>query len=308
MEKEPGKKLAAEYNVMFYPTLLYVSADGTLLHRVSGFQSASQILEVADVALDPSRRLAALDAKYAAGERNPDFLKMYAKARLDARDGSHTEIAEAYLETQDEWLTTANMNFIFFFTTNTRTKLFDHILEHRDRYYEMFGQREVTTRIQDLIYGAIRDTKEESSLDQVDRLYAKVYPDKAEELSAKFRMSFYRQAGDMDKYAESAVRYIEQFNPGFEELNDIAFTFYDEIEDKRLLKKALKWTKKSIKEEDNYYNHDTLAALYFKMNKIGKAKKAARQAIAIAKAHGMDYRQTEELLEEIEFGDESAEN
>ena len=89
-----------------------------------------------------------------------------------------------------------------------------------------FGQRAVTAKIQELIYDKVYDSTDKSSLDQIDQLFAKAYPEKAAELSARFRMTFYRQAGDRNMYAQSAVNYLKKFpSKDHEELNEIAWTF-----------------------------------------------------------------------------------
>ena len=68
---------------------------------------------------------------------------------------------------------------------------------------------------------------------------------------------------------------------------------------KKRLKQAVKWAKKSIKLDSNYYNHDTLASLYYALGKKRKARKVANKAIELAKASQIDYAPTEELLVKI---------
>ena len=71
------------------------------------------------------------------------------------------------------------------------------------------------------------------------------------------------------------------------------------IESKDLLKKAVKWSRKAVRLENNYFNNDTLAALYFKLGKKNKATKKAQKAIKLAKKSGDDYSETEHMLERI---------
>lgn len=302
MEKGEGLTLREKYHIKAYPTLVFVDSDGKQLHRIAGYQNVKQLLEVAKTALDPTKRLHAMKEKFDAGNRDPGFLKKYAKASLKALDGSHIKIAEAFLETQDNWKSTKNMDFIYTFLTDTDTKMFDFLIENKARFCEMYGTRKITQKIQGLIYNEIEDTKDESSLDQIDKLYAKVYPQKAKELSANFRMSFYRNAGDFEKYAQAVLDYMDNYQVEGERLNDIAWTFYEKVEDKSLLKKATKWVRKSIKMNSNYYNNDTLAALYYKLGKKKKAIKTAKKAIALAEKNKQDHTGSDKLLQLIEEG------
>lgn len=300
MEKGEGPNLAREYEVRAYPTLLFVDGSGTLVHRSAGYHDKEKFIELGSIAMDSDMRLSSMEKKFADGNRDADFLMKYTKARFNAHDGSHSPIAEAYLNTQGDWSTPENMVFLYQYTEKADNKLFDYLLENRDMFGKVFGEREVKSRIQEIIYNSIYDSADKSSLEQIDELFKKAYPENAEELSARFRLTFYRQAGDREAYAKAAANFLDKFpNQSPDELNEISWTFYQVVEDKKLLKKAVKWIKRSIKADDQYYNNDTLAALYYKLKKKRKARKVAEKAISIAKANDEDSTETEKLLEAI---------
>jgi len=86
------------------------------------------------------------------------------------------------------------------------------------------------------------------------------------------------------------------------ELNDTAWTFYSVINKKKYLKKAVKLAKKSIALDPAFYNHDTMAALYFKLKKKKAALAAANKAIELAKKEGFSpegYAATTKMIQEI---------
>ena len=300
MEKGEGLSFAKKYNVQVYPTLLFVAADGSLVHRAAGYKDSPEFLELGNTALDPSKRISSLKKRFENGDREPEFLKKYTAVLYEAYDGSHIPVAEAYIKTQSDLTSIENLAFIFQYADDVNSELFNHLVENKDLYINTFGQVEVSTKFQQLIYSSINENTDKSSLEQIDALYEKVYPEKAKQLSGAFRLSYYRQAGDRENFAKSAIQYYKDFpsdDPG--ELNDIAWTFYTVIEDKKQLNQAVKWAKKSVKIDDNFYNNDTLAALYFKLGKKKKAVKSAKHAIEIAKELGEDYSETQQLLDEI---------
>ena len=103
-----------------------------------------------------------------------------------------------------------------------------------------------------------------------------------------------------DKFAEAAITYLDGYgSDDFDELNNIAWAFYESVDNPAHLKKAVQWAETSVKLNDLYYNNDTLAALYYKIGNKRKAKKAAKHAIKLAKASEEDYSMTEELLKNI---------
>ena len=65
----------------------------------------------------------------------------------------------------------------------------------------------------------------------------------------------------------------------------------------------MKIAKQSIALDPAFYNHDTMAALYYKLGKKNQARTAANQAIELAKKEGFSpeaYAATTKLLEDIE--------
>ena len=297
MEKGEGVAIAEKYSIKVYPTLLFIAGDGNLIHRTAGYHTVPQFLELGETATNPNGSLSSLDKRYAEGDREADFLFDYTHAKYDAMDGSHSAVAEEYLATQEDWNSDKNLKFIFYFVDNVDSKLFDYIIDNRPAFEEKFGQRPVIKKVQDLIYSQIYDVKGSSSLDQIDKLFKKVYPDNAKKLSSNFRMSYYRNAEDWTNYTKSATKHFKKHNPSPDELNDAAWTVFEVTEDKKILKQAMKWAKKSIKLDNNFFNNDTLAAIYFKLGDKSKAISAAKNAIDLAKSTGEDYSSTQELLD-----------
>jgi len=303
MEKPQGLTIGSKYNVFVYPTLLFIDGYGSLVHRVAGYQNVKALMEEGALAMDPSRSLAALDAKYAAGEKSPEFLKTYLKAKADAMDGMHVPIAEEYLATQEDWSEGENLSIIFNLTESADSEMFEYLAKNKSTFIEQYGEQKVEDKIQQLVFTKIKNEGENLSMEEIGDLFQKAYPSRAAKMTSAYGMTFYRQKGDRAGYANAALSHYKNY-PSDDpyELNDVAWTFYEVIDDKKLLKGATKLTKKSIKMEKAYFNMDTLAALYSKMGKKGKAIKTANKAIALAKESGEDYSSTEELIEMIKAG------
>lgn len=61
MEKGEGAILARRYEVVAYPTLLFINANGEVVHRGLGFHDADQLLALGGTALDPNLNLLGLE-------------------------------------------------------------------------------------------------------------------------------------------------------------------------------------------------------------------------------------------------------
>ncbi|WP_092900203.1 tetratricopeptide repeat protein [Algoriphagus aquimarinus] len=84
-----------------------------------------------------------------------------------------------------------------------------------------------------------------------------------------------------------------------QDLNSLAWSFYNSENDPGRLAEALKWIDRSIELDQEYSNTDTYAALLFKTGEYTKALKAAKDAIEIAKNTNEDYESTTDLINKI---------
>lgn len=299
MESAEGLPLAVKYDIRAYPSLLFVNANGEVVHRVTGYHDAGQLLDVGRDANDPDDCLSGLQRRYDQGERDPDFLIKLIMAHANAMDGKHMEPLEAYFDTQQDWTTFENMELLFSLADDIDSPLFAYVASHRPAFERMFGKTAVVKRLQSIVNQELyKNNTSLPSLDKIDELYRRVYPDLADQLSAKFRMDYYRQAGDQQKYLQATIDYMERYSStDAKELNNAAWRFFELVEDEDQLRTALNWARQSVSLEPAYYNHDTLAALYYKLGEHKKARKIAQEAIEIAKANGEDYKPTQALLD-----------
>jgi tetratricopeptide (TPR) repeat protein len=260
-----------------------------------------QLLEAGETAMDPDQNLKGMTARFKAGEKHPDFLLKLSIVRANAMEDGHMEPLEAYFDTQKDWGTPDNMELLFTYTDDLDSPLFDYFAKNRSDFELLFGRETVAQKLQYLVNQKLYEGAADAlDLGTVDEIYGKAYPDMAEKLSANFRVDYYRMAGDQEKFLAATINYIEKFQPDDAmELNNAAWNFFELVEDHEQLKLALKWAQRSVDLEPGYYNHDTLAALYFKLGQKKKAIKTAKEAIRIAEAEGEDASATEALLDAI---------
>ena len=300
MEKGEGIGLSSDFGIMAYPTLLFINGSGEVVHQAVGYHTTDMLIELGEAALDPNRNIGSITGRYETGDRSPDLLRNLAMAKYDAMDGSYSKIAEEYLATQNNWNTDDNMEFIYRMTSDLDSKMADHLFKNRKAFENKFGEQAISGKINEMVQNTISGAQTEADLAKVENLYAKAYPDKAAEMSGRLKMGFYAQREDWGNFAKAANAYYKKYPPKeWEELNEFAWIFYEEVSGKKELKSALRWAKKSVKIDGNYMNTDTVAALYYKLGKKGKALKNANKAIELAKATGEDYSSTELLIEKI---------
>ena len=301
MEKGEGKEVALKYNVRSFPTLLFLDSEGTLVHKVAGYQSAENLIKQGKKAKNPEASLTAMKERFDIGNRDPSFLLKYMELRYNMADNSHGRIAEAYLKTQKDWTSPNALKTIYKYTSDADSEMFRYLVEHKETFYRKFGASKVGRKIQSLLERKINDP-EKNSLTDIQTLYRKVYPGIEGEVKAsKVTQTYYRRKGDRTAFAKAVFKHYKKYpSSNADELNEVGMTFYDAVDNRKYLKKACKLVKKSIKLDNNHYNNYTLASILYKLKKKRKAKKAAYSAIALAKAQDEDYEEIEDLLKLIE--------
>ena len=115
MEKGEGIMLAQQFAVTAYPSLLFISGEGEMLHKGLGFQVASQFLELAKTSLNPETQYYSLKNK-AMELSNEQFKKLVGMA-IANKDEDIYDISRDYLAKQQDVLGSPElidlvMNFI----------------------------------------------------------------------------------------------------------------------------------------------------------------------------------------------------
>ena len=77
MEKGEGIELKNKYGVKAFPTLLFMDANGEVLHTTVGGSGATGLINQAKKAVDPTQRIAAKAKKYEEGNREPALVANY---------------------------------------------------------------------------------------------------------------------------------------------------------------------------------------------------------------------------------------
>jgi thioredoxin-related protein len=304
MEKGEGLTLAKTYAVQAYPTILFIDGEGATMHRVVGGTEAEAFVEVGKTALDPDKRLAGLEKRFDAGERDPAFIQQVMTAFDASMHPRAAEVVGIYLQSQPDWTNPEILPLVIQNTKSTDSKEFKFLLNNRAAVEKELGKQAYLVTLAQVVleevFTAAVPGQRPSDEDITTALKAKLPQPLADQTASYVTMLLDREAGEQGQYPAKAISYYKKYpSEDFQELNEAAWYFYENVEDKNQLKEAVKWAQKSVQLNNLYFNNDTLAALYYKIGDRKNARKYAEKAIALAKAGDEDYTATEELLEKI---------
>lgn len=304
MEKGEGLEFASNYSVEAYPTLLFFNADGELQHRVTGGLAVEDFISEAKIAKDPTKALIGLKNKYESGKRDKATVMNYAFA-LRKANLPFTDVTKQYIAK----LKSSDLNdksiqqFILAFSDNVNSKSFKMLTENKSKFVNSFGEEIVGDAIH---RSAIRSVPLAASneqgitISQIKKVLKAHGGDRAKNLTNYAYMGYNQIQENWKGYAKYAIKYVNTLSErSSSNLNNIAWGFFENVDDPKMLAKAVNWAKESVDLDCQYYNCDTYAALLYKTKDFAKAKIAAEKAIEQAKAGGEAYDETQNLLDKI---------
>jgi len=285
MEKGPGPILALNYEIREYPSFLFLTSDGTLVHKVNGYKHADEMIASAQPALMPENKTIAWDKRFAGGDRKADFLYNYTFERLRRMDESHREVVQAYLETQEDWNLDHNVKYIFQFMEDIDSEMFHHMAMHRTHFEEVIGKEEVSRTIDIMVNNKIYNSAPTPTIEEVRALYRLAYPDNGEKLAAEYAMEKYEEAGEFEKYMDIAMEYYPASGSLFTDRMKQTFItdIFEKSKNPNHIQQAYQWAKEIQKAQPSLEHHLQTAHFQLRLKQKKDGIKTVKTAMKMAK-------------------------
>lgn len=232
---EDVSQIDKQYHLEGFPTFLFFTPDGILIHRDIGYKNVPAFVDVITTALDPKRKqLLALLEKYQTGERDysamPDLIK--AARELMGDKALAKRIAEDYklnfLDklTNEELFSKGNLTVIsqYFSLVSSGDKLFWNIYYHRGRADTLANSKVFSARLINYVINKEEidaklwvDGKPITKRPKWDSLNSAIkhkYPGwNADSIISTAQFSFYKKINDWKAFADCAETAIKKFPP-----------------------------------------------------------------------------------------------
>jgi thioredoxin-related protein/tetratricopeptide (TPR) repeat protein len=314
------------HNVRMHLSFVYLDSDGGELHTAVGVFTPADFLGQGRIALDPERRLRALDKRYAAGDRDTNILLGYCYALRDAYQLTSKHIRE-YLATlrKEDLLRESTMRFIYEFALHQYdicvpfgSPAYQSMYENRARYAELFDSAQVTTRLVWIAHSTAQmaiELRSEKLLEKIVAVIDSLDSGSGHEyreldgrltgamaprpLALSLWLWYYEETGDSLRYAVVLPVYLEKIWSNSAALNDLAWSYYENVSDTSRLEQAIRWIERSLEVRRHYNNLDTYATLLYKLGRLSEALTQAEQAIEQARKEDEDSTATRAFLEKI---------
>ncbi|GEJ44685.1 MULTISPECIES: thioredoxin family protein [unclassified Chryseobacterium] len=305
MEKGEGIELAKKYNVKAFPTYLFIDGNGEAVHRTLGYVEEKDFIQFAKDAEDPSKRLTSLKQQFENGEKDPEFLKnlagltMYNDAEFAGKVMNRYFQQKSSLDQEDIQMLLSGVQT----TDSPLYKIFqdkkaDIIKFFPEDKYEKFNKNIKLNTVSKKAYNP--DTKKWDDSYFMAEAQKFLSKEEADKILKRMKANRALKNKDIPEYEKLILDLYKDYSAaGSEELNSLAWNFFENVNNKASLEKAIAWAQESVKKDQNFANTDTLANLY---NKVGDKKNAkiwAEKSIELAKSTGQDSSDTEKLLKSL---------
>lgn len=305
MEQGEGIELRKKYQVMTYPTFLFLNAEGIVVHRICGSSNKEAFITKAKAALDDQTNLNSFVTKYNNGNRDAAFLRQYLELGVSMCMEMHN-VATEYWSALDQqrWIAPENWTLFTTYVRDFESDQFQYLIKN---FETATADNKRRTEVEEYIHEILYHTLLQPIIKKDDRLLSmtrekirllNIPPAKKALILTKLVQ--HEKSKDWKSYFAEVEEYIQLFlfdRP--ERINDFAWTIYQNIDDKTMLTRAAEWMQQMLEVEKNkkYIYLETYAALLRKTGNIRDADKVTADAIALAESKGENYRAEREIRE-----------
>lgn len=315
-----GQNIVKQYKIAAYPTFLFFDEDGNAVHKIVGGAGAQEFVTKSHAALKPETQYFTLLNKYNSGDKSPSALYNFAKASYEAYDLElGGKVGNEYLSTQTDLFTKENIEFLSMFTQSSKDKGFTVMMENPDKFDAVLGKNAAKKAVQNIImkeevapriFAMNPSIKSPADLPEPDwsnleTALKQKYPSVTSEIVSYSKVVFYMTKHDWQTFSKSIQNYMSTYgvNATPEELNNFAWTVFENCDDSACIAQALDWSKRSFVEKENAMYMDTYANILYKTGKKEEAMKWEEKAVGLADE--ANKKSLQETLDKMKNGEKT---
>lgn len=289
-EKGEGIYLSKLYQFQAYPTLLFLSSDGSMIHRSCGSHNLNEFIQLGTDALVPKKQISSVLFSLSMKKDERSMFKVINLLEVNCipTDKAVSDLLAVRKDTnlfsKDNW------KMIYQYTSDISSKEFQFVLNNRAKFSSIYGDSIVDKKLSSVYVGEVlniaRDTvnNKENQFQALKEEMVKVGFPQQEKFLVEVDLVFYKTSGYWQKFAELSSEVVgKYFWDNAIKLNQISMVFIDNTDDTLMIQKAIKWVARSIELKDAPGFNNTYAHLLFKLGRVEEAIEAELHAMELAK-------------------------
>lgn len=283
MEKEENAEFAGKYPVGSFPTLLFIDENGKVVHKDVGAREVEGLIELGRKALGKNDKSGDYEKSYKEGNRDPKFLLDYVRA-LNAAGKPSLKITNEYLKGQSDLSSDFNLKFLMEGTVEADSRVFDLLVQHKEKAATLFGADAVKTRFEAACKNTLKKAIEYKSEDLLEEAKSKMKaatPQSATTFACEADMKYFTATKDIKHFLKAAQTFQKsevKNNPAL--LDDLVTKLMRAFpEDPKVQEQAEKWAKNAAENGNKPEYYLSWASIVKLMGDKTKAKTIAEKAM-----------------------------
>lgn len=304
MEKGEGVALNKELNIASFPTFIFYNPSGTIIYRVEGEFKPEAFIQEGKNSLIQKKQLPYLKLKYEEDFSNSsncyDYLRALKKGGLD-----FSSVVKHYFATQSDrqLLSEINWKIISNGVSDINSREMEFVIDHQNEYKVIASPERVKRKLNYLVKELLNPLVE--STDTLNyrlnrTLAARIHSFSSDSLIFTFDLRIWSLTKNWNAYFETCQQSTKKFAWNDQtQLNDIATTILNNIDDPKALLLAEVWAQRSLLIDEEYDTFLLCSRLYKKLNNTEEAIKMASKGKELSTKYGWEGIEAENLLKEL---------
>ena len=223
------------------------------------------------------------------------------------------KISNEYLSLQKDLYTKENLTLLKQFTESSKDPGFKIISQHPEKADAVLGKGEANMVIKNII---LREEvmpkvfkKDGTAPDWagLDATLKSKYPAQANEIMLYSKVVYAQRKQDWKNFGSAVSDYMKAFGSDAtpEQMNQYAWTVFENCDDIACVTNALEWSKQSFATNNSHMFMDTYANLLYKAGKKKEAIEWETKAMSLAKANKEDTGDYQTTLDKMVKGEKT---
>lgn len=312
---DDAARIAKESNIAAYPTLLFYSPEGKLVHKTVGYKDANGLIEEAKNALNPDKQYFTQLEKHRQGKLDTGQIKALAMQAKQMGDNERaSDVAQAYIKilSKKEIYTKGNLVFISSFLSGSKDKNFNIFLRNAEKVNAIVGKNFAENTVMSIAAKEeIVPHEQEKNPDWkgIEKRMIAKYGALGEERVWGDEILYYLSVKDWDNFGKYYKKYFDRVvlnERSFIHINNVSWSLFEHVSDKEVLATAVKAMQYDIEKFDRNdpASLDTYANLLYKSGNREEAIKWEEKAVQLSN----NNKEIIDTLEKMKRGEKTWKN
>lgn len=296
-----ARDISNEYKINAFPTFLFISPSGEIVHKDMGAKRADDFIALAKTALDPKMQYYTLLSDYKKGKKTYAVMPYLARTAQRLKENEVADaVAKDYIDNylfglkESELFTKDNIEFISSFIRSFDDKGFKLFFSHQAKLDSLMGQKDYSQKVIDRtifqkeIFPDFKKADKENGtpdwstiVKSITKKFNGLYADRT---VTNAQVVWYRYKEQWPQYLKSGKQQVEKYEVSDPDLNNIVwYGIFLHSDKKADINTGIKWMEEMIKRNDSFPDaYDTYANLLYKAGRKKEAIAVQEKAIKMA--------------------------